>query len=119
MRRGRRRSLSERMAIAEIDARVLKQRLDAGERLTVLDVREPWEVAIARIPGSLHIPMAEVPARLGELDREAPLVVMCKVGGRSARVAQFLAARGFSQVANLAGGIDAWARDIDSSLPTY
>jgi rhodanese-related sulfurtransferase len=107
------------MAIAEIDPQTLKQRLDAGERLTVLDVREPWEVAIVRIPGSLHIPMGEVPARLGELDRDAPLVVMCKVGGRSARVAQFLAARGFSQVANLSGGIEAWARDIDSSLPTY
>jgi sulfur-carrier protein adenylyltransferase/sulfurtransferase len=106
-------------AIPEIEPLELKRRLDAGESLTVLDVREPWEIAIARIPGTLNIPMGEVPARLGELNSGAELVVMCKVGGRSLRVAQFLAARGFGRVANLAGGIDAWARDIDPGLPGY
>jgi rhodanese-related sulfurtransferase len=106
-------------AIPEIEPRELKRRLDAGEALTLLDVREPWEVAIARIPGSLHIPLGEVPARLGELDSDGALIVMCKVGGRSLRAAQFLAARGFSHVANLSGGIDAWARDIDPGLPSY
>jgi adenylyltransferase/sulfurtransferase len=105
--------------IPEIEPLELKRRLDAGESLTVLDVREPWELAIARIPGTLHIPLGEVPARLDELDSGAELVVMCKVGGRSQRVAQFLAARGFGNVRNLAGGIDAWARDIDPTLPGY
>jgi rhodanese-related sulfurtransferase len=105
--------------VSEIDALELKRRLDSGEALTVLDVREPWEVAIARVPGSLHIPMGEVPARLGELDAARDLIVMCKSGGRSLRVAQFLAARGFGRVANLTGGIDAWKRDIDPTLDTY
>jgi adenylyltransferase/sulfurtransferase len=106
-------------AIAEVDPVELKRRLDAGEALTLLDVREPWEVAIARIPGSLNIPLGEVPQRLGELDREAPLVVMCKVGGRSLRAAQFLAGSGFNNVANLSGGIDAWAQEVDPSVPMY
>jgi len=106
-------------AIAEIGPVELKRRLDAGEKLTLLDVREPWEVAIARIPGSLHIPLGEVPQRLGELDSGTPLVVMCKVGGRSLRAAQFLASRGFSDVANLSGGIDAWAQEVDPGVPMY
>jgi len=106
-------------AIPEIEVLELKRRLDGGEPLTVLDVREPWEVAIARIPGSLHIPLGEVPARLGELDSGRQLIVMCKAGGRSLRAAQFLAGRGFARVANLTGGIDAWTRDIDPTLPTY
>ncbi|MGA8705874.1 MAG: rhodanese-like domain-containing protein [Steroidobacteraceae bacterium] len=106
-------------AIAEIRAVELKRRLDAGEKLTLLDVREPWEVAIARIPGSLNIPLGEVPQRLGELDSRAPLVVMCKVGGRSLRAAQFLAGRGFGDVANLSGGIDAWTQEVDPGVPMY
>ena len=105
--------------IPEIEPLELKRRLDAGEALTVLDVREPWEVAIARIPGSLHIPMGEIPARLGELDRDRELIVLCKAGGRSLRTAQFLADRGFGRVTNLTGGIDAWTRDIDPKLDPY
>ena len=106
-------------AIPEIEPLELKRRLDAGEALTLLDVREPWEVAIARIPGSLNIPMSEVPARLGELDSGGELIVMCKVGGRSLRAAQFLAVRGFGHVANLAGGIDAWSQQVDERVPRY
>lgn len=106
-------------SIPEIAPEELKRRLDAGEKLTVLDVREPWELAIARLPGIVHIPLGEVPARLAEIDRDRPLIVMCKAGGRSLRAAQFLAARGFAQVANLTGGIDAWSQRIDPSLPTY
>ena len=105
--------------VPEMAPSELKRRLDAGESLTVLDVREPWECQIARLNSSLNIPLGEVPARLGELDRNSELIVMCKAGGRSRRAAEFLAARGFGRVANLAGGIDAWARDIDPSLPTY
>lgn len=106
-------------SVPEITPQELKRRLDAGEKLTVLDVREPWEIAIASLPGTLNIPLGEVPSRLAELDRDAELVVMCKSGGRSRRAAQFLSSRGFGRVANLAGGIDAWTQDIDSSLPPY
>ncbi len=106
-------------AIAEVTPRELKRRLDAGEQITVLDVREPWEFAIAHLPGVLHIPLGEVPDRLADIDRQRPLVVMCKVGGRSLRVAQFLAGHGFANVANLAGGIDAWTREVDPALSAY
>jgi sulfur-carrier protein adenylyltransferase/sulfurtransferase len=107
------------MAVAEITPGELKRRLDAGESIKVLDVREPWELEIVRLPGTVDIPLNEVPTRLDEIDRGAEWVVMCKVGGRSRRAAEFLAARGFSRVANLVGGIDAWARDVDPSLSSY
>ena len=105
--------------VEEITPVELKRRLDAGEALTVLDVREPWECEIARLPGSINIPLDELPRRLQELDAHATTIVMCKAGGRSRRAAQFLAGSGFDQTVNLAGGIDAWARDIDPGLPTY
>ena len=105
--------------VPDIGPQELKRRLDAGERLTVLDVREPWEIKLASLPGTLNIPLNEVPARFGELDPHAALVIMCHGGGRSRRAAEFLSARGFTNVANLAGGIDAWSRDIDPDLPTY
>jgi rhodanese-related sulfurtransferase len=82
-------------------------------------VREPWERAIASLPGSLNIPMGEIAARWRELDADAQIVVLCKAGSRSRRVAQFLSGQGFAQVANLSGGIDAWRRDIDPSLESY
>jgi len=106
-------------AIAEVGPQELKRRWDAGERPAILDVREPWEIAIASLPGTVNIPLQEVPSRLGELDRGAELIVMCHGGGRSRRAAEFLAARGFTRVANLSGGIDAWSREVDPSLPTY
>jgi len=107
------------MAVPELVPLQVKRRLDAGEPLCLLDVREPWERAIVSLPGSVNIPMGEIPARWRELDTEAPLVVLCKAGSRSRRVAQFLSAQGFGQVANLSGGIDAWTRDIDPSLASY
>jgi adenylyltransferase/sulfurtransferase len=105
--------------VTELTPLELRRRLDAGEVLTVLDVREPWEYAIASLPGSINIPLDELPRRLQELDAHATTIVMCKSGGRSRRAAQFLAGAGFDQAVNLAGGIDAWARDIDPALPTY
>ncbi|HEY5020217.1 MAG TPA: rhodanese-like domain-containing protein [Steroidobacteraceae bacterium] len=105
--------------IPEIAPQELKRRLDAGETITVLDVREPWECAIARLTGSVNIPLNDIPARLHELDSGAELVVMCKVGGRSRRAAEYLSAHAFGRVANLAGGIDAWAREIDPTLSAY
>jgi rhodanese-related sulfurtransferase len=87
--------------------------------VTLLDVREPAELALAAVDGALHIPMRDVPARLTELDPDHPLVVMCHSGGRSRRVAEFLAANGFEQVFNLNGGIDAWSLQIDPRVPRY
>jgi len=89
-----------------------------GDDLTLLDVREPWELAIARVDGALHIPMAEIPGRSAELDPAKPVVVMCHSGIRSARVGHYLESRGFA-VLNLAGGIDAWSQVIDSTVRRY
>jgi sulfur-carrier protein adenylyltransferase/sulfurtransferase len=107
------------MAATEIDPAEFKRRLDAGESMRLIDVREPWEVAIAGLPQAVNIPLNELPQRLSELDPTADIVVMCKAGGRSRRAAAFLASHGFQSVANLTGGIDAWTRDIDPSLETY
>lgn len=90
---------------------------DAGWQL--LDVREDWECDIARVPDSISIPMGEIPARIGELDPGKPIAVLCHSGVRSARVAAFLADRGFETVANIAGGIDAWSTDVDAGIPRY
>lgn len=91
----------------------------AGGDVVLLDVREPAEVATAAVAAAVHIPMREVPARLDELPRDKPLVVMCHSGGRSNRVAQYLQYNGFSNVLNLKGGIDAWSTQIDSRVPRY
>jgi rhodanese-related sulfurtransferase len=85
----------------------------------LLDVREDWELAIARIDGALHIPMGDVPARLAELEPAREIVVLCRSGGRSGQVARFLEQQGFEQVWNLAGGILAWSEQLDPSLPQY
>ena len=103
-------------AVTQIDPAGLKAMMDARREFCLLDVREPWEVAIGRIPDSVCIPMHEIPARHAELDAQAEIIVMCQVGGRSQRAAEFLATHGFAKVSNLRGGIEAWARDVDPSL---
>lgn len=85
----------------------------------LLDVREPWEWERARIEGSRHIPMREVPARLRELDPARDVVAICHHGGRSQQVAMFLEKNGFAKVHNLTGGIDAWSRTVDPAVPLY
>jgi adenylyltransferase/sulfurtransferase len=95
------------------------ERRKAGEDLLLLDVREPRELAVASVPGAVHIPMAQVPARLGELDRQKHIVVICHSGGRSQAVAGFLQHQGFGKVSNLAGGITRWSREVDPSIPVY
>ena len=85
----------------------------------VLDVREPWEISTAQIAGSVSIPMQQIPARSEELDDEAEIVCVCHHGMRSAQVAMFLESRGHKDVFNLYGGIDAWSRQVDPSVPTY
>lgn len=85
----------------------------------VLDVREDWELAICRLPDSLHVPMREIPSRLHEIDQTRPVVCLCHHGGRSQQVAMFLERQGLRSVYNLVGGIDGWARQVDPSCATY
>jgi rhodanese-related sulfurtransferase len=105
--------------IPEIAPAALKALLESPQPPLVLDVRESWERAAARLPGTVDIPMMEIPQRLAELPRDRPIVVMCHGGVRSLKVAQFLAQNGISQVANLTGGIHAWAHDVDPGVGTY
>ncbi len=109
---------SVKNGIPQITVQELKQRRDAGEDLFVLDVREPYEYQIANIGGTL-IPQNEVPQRLAEIDRNREIVVQCRSGGRSQRVAEFLAQQGYPNVKNLAGGILAWADAIDPTITKY
>jgi rhodanese-related sulfurtransferase len=103
----------------EIFPRELKEKLDAGLPIVLLDVREPEEIRIAEFPRALHIPMGDVPARISELDPEAEIVVICHHGIRSAQVAGYLMSLGFEKVLNLQGGIDAWSAAVDPAVPRY
>ena len=85
----------------------------------LLDVREPWEYEKAQIAGSQLVPMGEIPRRLAEIDETRDVVAFCHHGGRSMQVALFLEKNGFSRVHNLVGGIDAWARTVDPTVPLY
>lgn len=96
----------------------LKSRLEAGEKLVLLDVREPWEYETARIEGSTLLPMGRLEERFSELDPAAETVVICHHGTRSAFVTQLLDQAGFHEVLNLEGGVDAYA-DVDDSLTRY
>lgn len=88
------------------------------EQPLVLDVREPWEIEKASMPGITAIPMREIPARAGELPRDREIVAVCHHGGRSMQVAMFLEQQGF-RLHNLSGGMDAWALQIDPTVPRY
>ena len=104
----------------EISATELKQRLDNGEDIQILDVREAPEVAIAKIPGSIHIPLGQVLARMNEIDPNRETVVHCKMGGRSARAIDALQRSGFAgNLTNLRGGITAWSNEVDPTVPKY
>jgi rhodanese-related sulfurtransferase len=96
----------------------LKPLLDRKE-VTLLDVRQAEELEIARIEGALHIPLNELPARLGELDPAQAIVAMCHHGVRSEMAGRVLERNGFAQVAHLSGGIDAWSQAVDPSIPRY
>src|SRR5665213_142675 len=108
------------LMIKEISPREFLERRAGGTAMTLLDVREDAEIQLAPVPSQvLHIPMGEIAQRLGELDPAQETVVICRSGGRSLQVANFLAANGFTSVANLAGGILAWSRDVDPRIPQY
>lgn len=105
--------------IEDLTPRQVDDRLRSAAPPLLLDVREDWEWDVAAIPGSLHMPMGQITARLGELDPERDVVVVCHHGARSAQVAAFLAAAGLPRVANLAGGIDGWSVDVDPTIARY
>lgn len=106
--------------IEEITATELKQKIDAGENVQIIDVREPKERDVARIPSSKLIPLGEIVKRMSEIDSNIETVVHCKGGGRSARAIEELQRAGFSgKLKNLKGGITAWSNDVDPSVPKY
>ena len=101
----------------EIDVTTAAQLLRNGALL--LDIREPYEVALCALANSQHIPMRQIPENLGIIPKERLILVLCHAGARSLRVTQVLRANGYPQVSNVAGGIDAWAKQIDPSLARY
>ena len=103
----------------EVSARALKAELDAGRPVVLLDVREPFEWEICRIPGSVLMPLREVPARLTELDPAATVVTVCHTGMRSLDAAQFLRSRGIANARSLRGGVAGWAEEIDPAMARY
>ena len=103
----------------EIDVKTLKNKLDEKDDFTLIDVREDKELEVCKIDQALHIPMGIVSARLNEIDSNKPVVIMCKSGGRSAQVCQYLNENGYSNIYNLNGGITSWALEIDSDMATY
>jgi rhodanese-related sulfurtransferase len=103
----------------EISPAEFLERQTGVELWQLLDVREDWELRIASVAGSIDIPMREIPLRMEELDRRRGVAVLCHSGIRSAAVASYLAQAGFSPVANVTGGIDAWSSDVDDRIPRY
>jgi rhodanese-related sulfurtransferase len=104
----------------EITPEAFARQRQKSESPLLLDVREPWELETASIPNSLLMPMGDVPSRAhAELDPDSPIVVMCHHGARSLNVALWLRDQGFTHAQSLAGGIDAWSRTVDPSVPRY
>jgi len=104
----------------EITPTELRNRLEEGDDIQIVDVRENNEVAISRLPNSIHIPMAQVLARMNEIDPNRETVVHCKMGGRSARVIDALQRSGFTgKLMNLKGGIIGWSNEVDPTVAKY
>ena len=104
------------MTVQELQAALTAQ---SAARPLLLDIREAWEWQLARIDGSRHLPMGEIPARIDDLDKSHPTVVICHHGTRSLQVVAFLERHGFENLHNLQGGIDAWARQVDPRVALY
>lgn len=104
----------------EISATELKQKLDNGDDLQIIDVRQPDEHDFARIPGSKLIPLGEIVSRISEIDSSKDAVIHCKMGGRSAKAIEALNKAGFlGKLFNLRGGITAWSNEVDPKVPKY
>lgn len=97
----------------------LKARIDKGDKLVLLDVREPWENSLAKLDGSVLIPLGTLPQSLSKLDANAEIIAYCHHGMRSADATGFLLQQGFKNVKNLVGGIDAWSIQVDNTVPRY
>ena len=103
----------------EITATELKKRLDAGDDIQLIDVRQPDENAFARIPGAKLIPLGQILNRMSEIDENRETVIHCKMGGRSAKAVELMRQNGFKNVQNMTGGILAWSDKVDPSVPKY
>ncbi len=106
-------------AIPSITVEELKDKLDKGEQVTLLDVREPHEWPISDLPKSVKIPLGQLPQKYSEVSQNEAVVVYCRMGGRSAQAVQFLWQMGYRRVSNLTGGINRWAEAIDPSMRRY
>lgn len=106
--------------VRQLTARELEKRIEEdAASMVLLDVREPWEWGVCRLPGSITISLGKIPARAEELSRDAEIVVLCHHGIRSRHASMYLERAGFTNLNNLVGGIDAWAREVDPKMPTY
>lgn len=103
----------------QVSPEKVKERLDNGEKLLFLDVREQWEFDLNHLEGAVHIPLKELPSRFEELDPDAEIIAYCHKGIRSLKAIRFLKEKEFKNSKNLDGGIDAWSLRIDSSIPRY
>ena len=102
-----------------ISPKELKASLDKGDKLVLVDVREEWEYSLAKLDGSILIPLGTLPQSLAQLDRDAETIAICHHGMRSADATNFLLQQGFANVKNLVGGIDAWSTQVDGTVPRY
>lgn len=102
-----------------ISPKELKTRLDKGDKLVLVDVREEWEYSLAKLDGSILIPLGTLPQSLTRLNRESEIIAICHHGMRSADATNFLLQQGFPNVKNLVGGIDAWSTLVDGTVPRY
>ena len=112
-------SVIEKVAFSELEATELQKRLNNETSPIIIDVREDFELEISKIEGSVHIPMNQIPNRLNELNPENDYVIICRTGVRSSQICEFLSNQNFRSIANLSGGINEWAKKVDSSLPVY
>jgi adenylyltransferase/sulfurtransferase len=111
--------MSQSPTLPEIDVHQLKSRLEEVTPFVLLDVREHTEIAVCCLPGSVVIPLGELPTRLAELDAASETIIHCKAGGRSAKALQILLDAGFEDVCHVKGGINAWSAEIDPTVPHY
>ncbi len=113
--------MDNQTGLLEITAGDLKRRLEAGDEVAILDVREPHELEICKLDNRFHVPLGQLPARLNELEshKDRDVVVYCRSGKRSERACQYMRENGFVKVANLKGGILAWANDVDPTMAKY
>jgi len=102
-----------------ISPKELRTRLDKGDKLVLVDVREEWEYSLAKLDDSILIPLATLPQSLNRLNRDSEIIAICHHGMRSADATNFLLQQGFSNVKNLVGGIDAWSVQVDGTVPRY